>query len=124
MIADGVALLAHGSHTLDVFRRHSFKGEIKEEYSSLCQGTYPVEGSLFGHNFQEKIKEVNESLRVARSTRRFQPYKPNMWRFPFLGQRQGWKRRGGGNGNAQTNTMASQNRSSWGQQRKAFPRKR
>ncbi|GFO40945.1 hypothetical protein PoB_006745000 [Plakobranchus ocellatus] len=65
MIAYGVALLAHGSHSLDVFRLHSFKGEIKEDSSSLCQGTYPVEGSFFEHNVQEKIKEINESLWVA-----------------------------------------------------------
>ncbi|GFO27480.1 hypothetical protein PoB_005398500 [Plakobranchus ocellatus] len=50
VITDGEELLSYGSHTLDAFRQHSFKGEIKEEYSSPCNGTYAVEGSFFGHN--------------------------------------------------------------------------
>ena len=74
MLADGVTLLANGSHKLDVFRRHAFKGDMKDEYSSICTGSYPVKGSLFGHDMHERIREVNESLRVARSNRRFQPY--------------------------------------------------
>ena len=36
MLADGVTLLANGSHKLDVFRRHAFKGDMKDEYSSIC----------------------------------------------------------------------------------------
>ena len=45
-LADGVTLLANGSHKLDVFRRHAFKGDIKDEYSSICNGSYPGKGSL------------------------------------------------------------------------------
>ncbi|GFS13575.1 hypothetical protein ElyMa_003139900 [Elysia marginata] len=44
-VADSIALL---SHSLDVFRRHSLKGDIKEEYNSLCTNTYPATGALFG----------------------------------------------------------------------------
>ncbi|GFR73364.1 hypothetical protein ElyMa_000403500 [Elysia marginata] len=50
--------------------------------------------ALLGPNVNDRMKEVNESLRVARTTRRYQPYQKR--RFPFLGQRQQWKTRGGG----------------------------
>ena len=72
-IADGVALLAHSSHVLDLFRRYAFKGELKE-YSSLCGGAHPVVGALFGPNVQDRVKELNYTLRMARSTQRFHPY--------------------------------------------------
>ena len=83
-IADVVALLAHSSHALDLFRRHAFKGELKEEYSSLCGGAHPVVGALFGPNVQDRVKELNDTLRMARSTQRFHPYSYNRGtrRFP------------------------------------------
>ena len=123
MLADGVTLLANGSHKLDVFRRHAFKGDMKDEYSSICNGSYPVKGSLFGPDMHERIREVNESLRVARSTRRFQPYQKPQKRFPFLGVNKGWRRRGGGTGMRGDYTPPPQ-KSSWGQQRRTFPRKK
>lgn len=61
-IADGIALVANGSHSLDVFRRQSFRSELREEYSSMCTGNYPVMGFLFGKDVQEKNKR---SERVA-----------------------------------------------------------
>ncbi|GFO49878.1 hypothetical protein PoB_007638300 [Plakobranchus ocellatus] len=120
-LSDGVALLANASHRLDVFRRQSFQGEFKDEYNSLCQTSYPVTGSLFGPSVQEKIKEVQESLKVARSTRRFQPFKQGTHgkRFPFLGQRKRWKQRGGGN-MPQNNTQ----RNPWHQQKKGFQKRK
>ncbi|RUS80028.1 hypothetical protein EGW08_012198 [Elysia chlorotica] len=62
-ISDGVAFLTNASHSLDVPRRQFLKGEIKKEDNSLCQGTYPVTGSLFRPNLSEKIKALNETLR-------------------------------------------------------------
>ncbi|GFO40852.1 hypothetical protein PoB_006735700 [Plakobranchus ocellatus] len=120
-LSDGVAPLANASHRLDVFRRQAFQGEFKDEYNSLCQASYPVTGSLFGPGVQEKIKEVQELLKVARSTRRFQPFKQSTHgkRFPFLGQRQRWKQRGGGN-MPQNNTQ----RNPWNQQKKGFQKKK
>ncbi|GFO20149.1 hypothetical protein PoB_004665400 [Plakobranchus ocellatus] len=120
-LSDGVALLANVSHRLDVFRRQAFQGEFKEEYNSLCQASYPVTGSLFGPSIQEKIKEVQGSLKVARSTRQFQPFKQGTHskRFPFLGQRQRWKQRGGGN-MPQNNTQ----RKPWHQQKKGFQKRK
>ncbi|GFN87752.1 myomodulin neuropeptides [Plakobranchus ocellatus] len=120
-LSDGVALLANASHRLDVFRHQSFQGEFKGEYNSLCQASYPVTGSLFGPSVQEKIKEVQESLKVARSTRRFQAFKQGTHgkRFPFLGQRQRWKQRGGGN-MPQNNTQ----RNPWHQQKKGFQKRK
>ena len=99
-IADGVALLAHSSHALDLFRRHAFQGELKEEYSSLCGAAHPVVGALFGPNVQDRVKELDDTLRMARSTQRFHLYSYNRGtrRFPFLGQRQPWRKRGGGGG--------------------------
>ena len=91
-MADGIALLSHASHSLDMFRRQSFKGEIKDEYNT----SYPAAGSLFGPNVNDKIKEVQESMRVARKTMRFQPYPTR--RFSFLGQRQPWNSKGRGKG--------------------------
>ena len=57
-MADGIALLSHASHSLDMFRRQSFKVEIKDEYNTLCTTSYPAAGSLFGPNVNDKIKEV------------------------------------------------------------------
>ena len=33
-----------------MFRRQAFKGEIKDEYNTLCTLSYPGAGSLFGAN--------------------------------------------------------------------------
>ncbi|KAK3738954.1 hypothetical protein RRG08_006521 [Elysia crispata] len=97
-IADGVALLAHSSHALDLFRRHVLKEELKEEYSSLCGAAHPVVGALFSPNVQDRVKELNDTLRMARSTQPFHPYSYNRGpcRFPLLGQRQPRRKRGGG----------------------------
>ena len=43
-IFDGVLLISKASHLLDLFRRQSFKSNIKEEQSSLCSDTYSVKG--------------------------------------------------------------------------------
>ena len=99
MLADGVTLLANGSHKLDVFRRHAFKGDMKDEYSSICTGSYPAKGSLFGPDMHERIREVNESLRVARSTRRFQPYQKPQKGFLFK-RKQGVEEKRGWDGDA------------------------
>ena len=123
MLADGVTLLANGSHKPDVFRRHDFKGDMEDEYSSICNGSYSVKGSLFGPDMHERIRKVNELLRVARSTRRFQPYKKSQERFPFLVVNKGWRRRGGGTGMRGDYTPPPQ-KSSWVQQRWTFPRKK
>ncbi|RUS72865.1 hypothetical protein EGW08_019371 [Elysia chlorotica] len=55
-LADGIALLAYGSHALDLHLRHAFRGELKEEYSSLCSEAHPIVCSLFGPNVQNCIK--------------------------------------------------------------------
>ena len=126
-IADGVALLAHSSHALDLFRRHAFKGELKEEYSSLCDGAHPVVGALFGPNVQDRVKGLNDTLRMARSTQRFHPYSYNRGtrRFPFLGQRQPWQKRGGGYNRGQQHTPTSPPpRGAWGQPRKPIPKRK
>ncbi|GFR84557.1 hypothetical protein ElyMa_000674400 [Elysia marginata] len=125
----GKKILSHASHSLDIFWRQAFKGELKEEYSSMCGGNYPVKGFLFGEDVQDKIREVIESLRVAHSTHRFQPYQTHgsrsLKRFPFLGQRQGRKRRGGGHGHAWRHaTQAAPNLNNWGQQKMVFSRKK
>ena len=66
-IADGAALFAHCSHALNLFRRHAFKGELKEGYPSLCGAAHPVVGALFGPNVQDRVKELNDT------TQRFHP---------------------------------------------------
>ena len=130
-MADGIALLSHASHSLDMFRRQSFKGEIKDEYNTLCTTSYPAAGSLFGPNVNDKIKEVQESMRVARTTRRFQPYPTR--RFPFLGQRQPWNSKGGGKGQSypqrapwqQQRSQSYPQRAPWQQQqKKSYPRRK
>ena len=82
-MSDSISLLANASYSLDIFRRKSFKNELKDEFASLCNDGYPVRGMLFGENMTEKIKEVNEYNKVARSTRRFNPYTRPKPRFPF-----------------------------------------
>ena len=122
-VADGVAMMSHASHSLDILRRQCFKGELKEEYNSLCSPKYPVSGSLFGENVNERIKEVNETMRVAKCTRRFQPYKNR--RFPFLGQGQPWKPKGGGNNNdPHRRQWQQQTRPRPHQQKRSFANKR
>ena len=46
-MTDGIALLAQASHSLDMFRRQAFKGDIKDECNTLCTTFYPTAGSLF-----------------------------------------------------------------------------
>ena len=106
-----IALPSHASHSLevDMFRRQSFKDEIKDECNTVCTTSYPAAGSSFGPNVNDKIKEVQESMRVARKTRRFQPYPTR--RFPFLDQRQPWNSRGGGK------SQSYPQRAPWQQQR-------
>ena len=85
-ISDGITLLANSSLSLDIFRRKSLRAELKDEFASLCNDSYPVQGMLFGDNIGEKIKEVNESNRVAKSARRYNPYFRPKPKFPFLSQ--------------------------------------
>ncbi|GFO27445.1 hypothetical protein PoB_005395000 [Plakobranchus ocellatus] len=118
-VADGVALISDASHSLDLFRRQAFKGELKEEYNSLCSGVYPATDSLFGPDINEKIKSVNKSMRVAKNIRKFQPYNKNARRFPFLGQRHHWKSRGGG-----SNTGHKPQRNHWQPYKRQFPKKK
>ena len=101
-MADAASLLAHTSHELDIFRRSCFRGEIKEEYNSLCTASYPVSGLLFGDNVADKIKAVNDSLKVTKSARKFHPYpQKQKKKFPFLGSgTPHWKKGGGGAGPA------------------------
>ena len=132
-IADGVALLAHISHALDLFRRHAFKGELQEEYSSLCGAAHLDVGAHFGPNVQNSVKKLNDTLRMARSTQRFHPYNR---RFLFLGQRQPWRKLeercvcvceggGGGYNRDQQNTPTSPPpRGVWGQPRKHIPNRK
>ena len=57
MLADGVTLLANGSHKLDVLRRHDLKGDKKDEYSFICKGNcYPVKVSFFGPDIHERMR--------------------------------------------------------------------
>ncbi|GFN81282.1 hypothetical protein PoB_000778800 [Plakobranchus ocellatus] len=118
-VADGVALILDASHSLDLFRRQAFKGELKEEYNSLCSGVYPATDSLFGPDINENIKSVNESMRVAKTTRKFQSYNKNTRRFPFLGQRPHWKSRGEG-----SNTGHQPQRNHWQSHKRQFPKKK
>ena len=104
-LSDSISLQAHASHEIDVERRTSFKRDIKEEFASLCTGSYPVDNLLFGPELQEKIKTADDTaklkLKVA-TTRR-----PQGTRKPYQGKgykgssssffAQGSSRRGGGN---------------------------
>lgn len=95
-VSDGVALLSKASHCLNIFRRQAFKGEIKEESTFLCNASSLVCGRLFGDNLGEKIKDLNESMRVAMQTYcLFHPFRKN--RFPFLDRGQPLKQRRRGN---------------------------
>ena len=85
--SDRVALRSNASNALDVVPRQLFRGEIKEEYNSLCHVSYPITGFLFGPNISDKLKEMNDTLSVSRFTRRFQPFKRGNKSFPFIGQR-------------------------------------
>lgn len=104
MIADATALIADSSHSLDISRRYLFKGELKEEFSMLCTDSYPVNSLLFGEQLPEKIKDVYETQKMSQKmtkTKRYEPYYAGSHsgrRFPFLGQRSpfGKKGRGGG----------------------------
>ena len=59
-----------------ICRGFNFRPDMREEYSSLCSNDEPIENFLFGAGLNEKIKEVNESLKVSNqlNTMRFQPY--------------------------------------------------
>jgi len=103
VIADAIALTADSSHSLDITRRYLFKGELKEEFSALCTDSYPVKCFLFGDQLPEKIKDVCETQKISQrvtKTKRYEPYTipQSGKRFPFLGQRSPfWKKgRGGG----------------------------
>ncbi|RUS89329.1 hypothetical protein EGW08_002936 [Elysia chlorotica] len=94
--ADSIALLANASHEIDIFRRQSFRTELKPEYASLCSNSYPVQDMLFSSELPEKIKDLGETFKVSqRVNKRFHPYKNeyNKKPFPFLGQRHSsWKK--------------------------------
>ena len=51
-------MVSNASHALDVVRRQLFRGEIKDEYNSICHGSYPVTGFLFGPNISDKLGNV------------------------------------------------------------------
>ena len=103
-LSDSISLQAHASHEIDVERRINFKKEIKEEFASLCTGSYPVDSLLFGPELQEKIKTADETakLKMKVSTSRKTPYsskKPYLSRGQSKGSffAQGSFRKGGGN---------------------------
>lgn len=114
-ISDGVALLANASHDLDVFRRQEFKGDIKQDYNALCTASYPVEGKLFGNNIGDRLKDINESMKVSRNARKFRPYYNK--RFPFLGKSQNWTQRDGSSYSSRQQTKQNRQNQTWNQNR-------
>ena len=63
-LSDSISLQANASHTIDIERRLNFKKDIKEEFASLCTGSYPVESQLFGSELQDKIKTADETAKL------------------------------------------------------------
>ena len=85
--ADAVSLQSDVNHQIDIFRRVSFKPEIKPEFISLCSDSYPVKDSLFGKELSERVKETTEaakiSNRVSKAPLKKKPFKKNRGAEPF-----------------------------------------
>ena len=62
---DAVALLAHASHELSLFRRSSIRPSLEQGYSGLCSDKVPVTKFLFGDNLVDSMKEVQETSKLC-----------------------------------------------------------
>ena len=62
---DAVALLAHASHELSLFRRSSIRPSLEQGYSGLCSDKVPVTKFLFGDNLADSMKEVQETSKLC-----------------------------------------------------------
>ena len=62
---DAVALLAHASHELSLFRRSSIRPSLEQGYSGLCSDKVPVTKVLFGDNLADSMKEVQETSKLC-----------------------------------------------------------
>ena len=60
-----MALLAHASHELSLFRRSSIRPSLEQGYSGLCSDKVPVTKFLFGDNLADSMKEVQETSKLC-----------------------------------------------------------
>ncbi len=59
-------LVASANHDLNICRRDMFKADLNEDYKALCSNKHPVGELLFGDDFGERLKSVNETNKAAK----------------------------------------------------------
>ena len=118
MLSDAMAAMSDTSHSLDIQRRQHYKVEFKDEFSPLCNDSYPVMDKLFGSDeyVMDRIKGVSETLKVShkvnKKTPRTNPYQTaanQRNKFPFLGNRGPSRPQGRGGSHSQYQTYPTYN---------------
>ena len=66
-LVDALALLNHAMQDLNQHRRDDLKGEMNQSYKGLSKGASGTSALLYGDDLTGRIKDINESNRVASS---------------------------------------------------------
>lgn len=88
VLVNAISLCCQASHDMDLQRRQLYKDCINEEYKALCQDSYPVQNLLFSKDLGERIKNLNETMKITRSLTTRVTGRGRKRAFPFLGSGQ------------------------------------
>ena len=96
---DAIALIADGSHELDLRRQAILKDELKSEFKALARESNPVKELLFGDELEKAVDDLKKSNKVTLTlAAKKKPYgnytnqsgnyqrNQNKGKWPFLGQ--------------------------------------
>ena len=64
VLDDAIALIADGSHELDLRRRSLLKDQLKPEFRALASETIPVTELLFGDDLEKTVDDMKKSNKV------------------------------------------------------------